>query len=116
MRRASSKRRERETWLFRLLAGVIAVPVFELSLYLALYVGGGARRSGRLFFSIPVWMHITYIGVAVLVGLLFGFGGITWILGHLFLTHDEQDKDARITIALWVAMLLLGGLGYLSAR
>ena len=72
----------------------------------------GSLDDRPTFFSIPAWLHIFYCSVAVAVGLIFGFRGLTWLLGHLFMTHFENDQDERITIALWLALFGLGALGY----
>ena len=110
-RKASDPNLEDEGFFFRLLAAAIAVPLFEVSLFLGIYAAGGSRRSSYFFLSIPAWVHIVYCSAAIAVGLIFGFRGLTWLLGHLFMTHFENEQDKRITIALWLAFLGLAALG-----
>jgi hypothetical protein len=115
MNRNSSKPADdRETFAFRLIAAVIAIPIFELSLFVGFYAATGSRRSIYLFFAIPAWLHVAYISVAVVMGLVFGFKGITWLLGHLFLTHFPKDRDEKVTVLLWLAILALAIVGFLS--
>lgn len=97
---------------FRLLAALVAVPVFELSLFLGLYAVSGPRRSGYLFFFVPLWFHVVYVAIAVAVGLVFGFSGLIWLLGHLFYTHFEHERKLSVTAALWLGILALVGLAY----
>lgn len=111
-RRTSDTSLEEEGFFFRLLAAAIAVPLFEVSLFLGIYAGGGSRGSSYFFLSIPAWVHIVYCGAAIAVGLVFGFRGLTWLLGHLFMTHFENERNERITVALWLAFLGLAGFGY----
>jgi hypothetical protein len=97
---------------WRLVAALVAVPVFEASLFLGLYLIYPSRGMAYLFMSIPLWVHAVYLGTAFVVGLLFGFKGITWLLGHLFFTHHEHEKSVGVTSALWAA---LGGLVWLTS-
>jgi hypothetical protein len=101
---------------FRLLAAIIAVPIFELSLYLGLYATVGARRSLYYFLSLPMWFHGAFIGLAIAVGLFSGFKGITWLLGHLFFTHFERDRNWRVTVALWAGIIALATIGHMVAN
>lgn len=104
---------EHETLTMRLLAAVIAIPIFELSLYISLALVGFTRRSGALLYMhIPLWGHAALVGTACVVGLLFGFRGITGLLGHLFLTHTGRERNETITCALWAGLLVLAGLLY----
>ena len=103
---------EEEGFLYRALAAAIAIPLFEVSLFIGICAARISGRSAYFFFSIPAWLHSVYCSVAVAVGLIFGFRGLTWLLGHLFMTHFENDQDERITIALWLALFGLGALGY----
>jgi hypothetical protein len=97
---------------WRLVAALVAVPIFEASLFLGLYLLYPSRGMAYLFMSIPLWMHAVYLGAAFVVGLLFGFRGITWLLGHLFFTHHENEKSVGVTSASWAA---LGGLVWLTS-
>ena len=108
---------ERETLVHRLLAALVAIPVFELSLYLALGQFSGQWSQYAFLTKVPLWIHGLYVGAASIVGLILGFKGITWLLGHLFLTHFENERDPRITGALWAAFGVLVAIGYfVSAR
>ncbi len=97
--------------LWRLVAALVAVPIFEASL-LGMYLVFPSRSMGYLFLMIPLWVHGVYLGAAVATGLLFGFGGITWLLGHLFFTHHENERQVWLTSALWGS---LGGLVFLAS-
>jgi hypothetical protein len=98
------------------LAAIVAIPIFELALYLGFYAAGGARRSLYYFLALPMWFHGVFLGLAVVVGLFSGFKGLTWLLGHLFLTHFERDRSDRITVALWACIVALATVGYLAAH
>jgi hypothetical protein len=114
MRKAQQKSADQEQTLgFRLLAAVIAIPIFELSLFLGFYAATGSRRSSHLFFALPLWLHAVYIAGAVGVGLVFGFQGITWLLGHLFLTHFPNERRIQITALLWLAIFGLALAGFI---
>jgi hypothetical protein len=104
---------ESEGLLWRLVAALVAVPVFEVSLLLGMYLIYPSRGIAYVFLSIPLWMHGVYAGAAALVGLLFGFNGITWLLGHLFLTHHENERNRLVTALLWGALL---GLAFVASH
>lgn len=101
-----------EGLLWRLVAALVAVPIFEASLFLGMYLLFPSRSMGYLFLMIPLWVHGVYLGVAVATGLLFGFGGITWLLGHLFFTHHENERSRLVTSVLWGA---LAGLAFTAS-
>jgi hypothetical protein len=83
-----------EDWTTRLLAMVVAVPVFGLSLYLGLVtVVMSPRLAAYMLLQVPLYFHVTYFGVALFVGLWFGMNGITSLLGHLFGTHFANQAD-----------------------
>lgn len=111
-RKTPDKGLEEEGFFFRLLAAAIAIPLFEVSLFLGVYAAGGFRRSSNFFLSIPAWVHVVYCSVAIAVGLVFGFRGLIWLLGHLFMTHFESERNERMTLALWLAILGLAAIGY----
>lgn len=94
---------ESEGLLWRLVAAMVAVPIFEASLFLGMYLVYPSRDIGYFFLMIPLWVHGVYVGAAVAAGLLFGFGGITWLLGHLFFTHHPSERNRLVTSILWGA-------------
>ncbi|WP_431099346.1 hypothetical protein [Polaromonas aquatica] len=96
-----------EGLLWRLVAALVAIPIFEISLYLGLYLILSPRSLSHLLMAIPLWMHGVYAGAAALVGLLFAFRGITWLLGHLFMTHHENERNRLGTILLWAGLLAM---------
>ena len=102
-----------EGLLWRLVAALVAVPIFEASLFLGMYLVYPSRGVGYLFLMIPLWVHGVYVGAAVATGLLFGFGGITWLLGHLFFTHHENERSRPVTSLLWGT---LAGLVFMASR
>lgn len=112
-----SKRRpapdESEGIVWRLVAALVAVPIFEVSLYLGLYLMLSPRSLTYLLTAIPLWMHAVYAGAAAAVGLLFGFRGITWLLGHLFLTHRGEENSRLVTFLLWGGLL---GLAFVASH
>lgn len=102
-RKRQSPTEEGEGLLWRLVAAMVAVPIFEASLFLGMYLVYPSRDIGYFFLMIPLWVHGVYVGAAVATGLLFGFGGITWLLGHLFFTHHENERNRLVTSILWGA-------------
>lgn len=104
-----------DTFKYRVLAGLVAIPVFELSLYLALGDQSGKWAQYAFLLRVPVWVHVLYAGAAAVVGLIFGFNGITWLLGHLFMTHFENERNPAITGALWAAFGALIAIGYFAS-
>jgi hypothetical protein len=100
---------------YRLLAALVAIPVFELSLYLALGQHSGAWAQYTFLQRVPVWVHVLYAGAAAGVGLIFGFKGVTWLLGHLFMTHFENERNPAITAALWAAFAALIAIGFFAS-
>lgn len=104
---------EGEGIVWRLVAAVVAVPIFEVSLYLGLYLILSPRSLTYLLMAIPWWMHAVYAGAAAAVGLLFGFKGITTLLGHLFLTHHENEQNKVVTFLLWGGLL---GLAFVASH
>jgi hypothetical protein len=113
LRKRPTSSDESEGIVWRLVAAVVAVPVFEISLYLGLYLILSPRSLTWLLMAIPLWMHAVYAGAAAAVGLLFGFKGITWLLGHLFMTHRGDDNNRLVTFLLWGGLL---GLAFLASR
>lgn len=113
LRKRPSPSDESEGLLWRLVAALVAIPIFEISLYLGLYLILSPRSLSYLFMAIPLWMHGVYAGTAALVGLLFGFNGITWLLGHLFMTHHENERNRLVTALLWGG---LAGLAFVASR
>ncbi|MEO8389747.1 hypothetical protein [Polaromonas sp.] len=105
LRKRPSSSDESEGIVWRLVAALVAIPIFEISLYLGLYLILSPRSLSYLFMAIPLWMHGVYAGAAALVGLLFGFNGITWLLGHLFFTHREEERNRLISALLWGGLL-----------
>lgn len=86
----------------RLLAVFLCIPLFELSLYLGLVVAlGSPRLAAYTWISFPFQLHLVLSGVALLVALVLGMSGITWLLGHLFLTHGESRRSLPVTAILW---------------
>lgn len=108
---------EQETWLSRGMAVLIAVPFFELSLYLGLSVLMlSPRWAAYAWMSLPGAFHMLYVALAVLVAAWHGMRGLTQLMGHLFLTHPPPVRNEITTVALWSALAgsalvahLLGG-------
>lgn len=97
----------------RLLAVVLAVPVFALSLYLGLItVTASPRLAAHIFLSLPLYFHFIYLGVAVAVAVRGGMTAITDLLGHLFFTHFESQRDRRKTLLLWGGLCLATVVAY----
>lgn len=113
MRRIPPKKNdEPEGIRLRLLAALIAVPIVEFSLFFGCYIAVDRRKAAYIFFALPAWLHVTTSAVALLVGLVAGFAGLTWLLGHLFVTHFPEDKNMRVTAALWLCICVLAFVGY----
>lgn len=113
LRKRPTSSDESEGIVWRLVAAVVAVPIFEISLYLGLYLIVSPRSLTWLLTAIPLWIHAVYAGAAAAVGLLFGFRGITWLLGHLFMTHHENEQSRAVTFLLWGVLL---GLAFVASH
>jgi hypothetical protein len=113
LRKRPSASDESEGIVWRLVAALVAVPLFEASLFLGMYLIYPSRGMAYFFMAIPLWMHGVYAGAAALVGLLFGFNGITWLLGHLFMTHHENERNRLVTALLWGG---LAGLAFVASH
>jgi len=96
---------ESEGIVWRLVAALVAIPIFEVSLFLGTYLVLPSRDMAYLLMAIPLWVHAVYAGTAAAVGLVFGFKGITWLLGHLFMTHREEEKNLLVTRLLWAGFI-----------
>lgn len=106
---------EREPFVYRLAAAFVAIPAFCVSLYLSIVVLlSGSRLSAYVILEIPLFVHLLYMLLAACTGLLFGFRGLTWLLGHLFMTHLESERNSIITVGLWCSFGVLVLLGYLA--
>jgi hypothetical protein len=105
LRKRPDAAEESEGLGWRLVAALVAVPIFEVSLFLGMYLIYPSRGMAYFFLSIPLWVHGVYLGAASLVGLLFGFKGITSLLGHLFFTHHENERNRLLTALLWGGLL-----------
>jgi hypothetical protein len=111
---ASSIQESPEDWSTRLLAITVAIPAFELALYLGLVtVVLSPRLAAYLLIRLPLYFHALYAGMAVLVGVRYGMSGLTKLLGHLFGTHLEGEKDRKITLSLWAGLAIATLLAYL---
>lgn len=88
----------------RLMAGVLSIPIFEVALFFTGTIG--FYRTPRVFQLLPLWFHVVYCLLAASIGLLFGFQGLAWLMGHLFFTHWGEEKNMLITLALWVTLLV----------
>jgi hypothetical protein len=100
-RKRVSSSDEHEGLVWRLVAALIAISLFDISLFLGMYLVFPSRGMGYVFLAIPLWVHGVYVGAAAAVGLLFGFNGIIWLLGHLFFTHHENERNRLVTGLLW---------------
>jgi hypothetical protein len=96
----------------RLLAAFLAPVVFNISNLIM--VGVLFRRSspgfGRFLVqdvpklgSFLLWALLL---IPALVGLLIGMDRLIALIGHLFYTHTENERNQAITIAAWVCLLL----------
>jgi hypothetical protein len=106
-----------EDWATRLLATLVAVPVFALSLYLGLAtILLSPRAAGYIYLSLPIGFHITYFALALIVALRYGMSGITKLLGHLFGTHFADERDRRITLVLWLGIAVATLIAYFVSQ
>jgi hypothetical protein len=102
-----------ETLGTRLLAIVVAIPVFEFSLYAGLaLICTDAWLGASVWSSLPSAFHAVYCGLALVVAGVAGLGGLTSLLGHLFNTHFAGEAKPRLTIGLWAGLALVTGLAY----
>jgi hypothetical protein len=96
-----------EDWATRGLAVVVAVPVFAVSLYLGLAtLTMSPRRALLIFWNLPTVFYSVYFGLALGVGLRFGFSGLTRLLGHLFGTHFVREANGGLTVLLWAGLIV----------
>jgi hypothetical protein len=100
--RTSIDSSDTETLATRVLAVVLCVPVFKLSLYLGLALAlGSGRVAAYTWLSLPRAFHLLYLGVAVAIAVVGGMSGITSLLGHLFLTHHDSRRSILVTLGAW---------------
>jgi hypothetical protein len=101
----------------RVLAVLLAIPVFGISLYLGLAAAvQSPSLAARLLTALPLYFYLAYFGLALVVGLWSGVSGIVSLLGHLFGTHFERQADRRITMALWAGLACATLLAYAIGR
>jgi hypothetical protein len=106
-----------EDWSTRLLATLVAIPVFALSLYVCLAtILLSPRAAGYIYLSLPIGFHLTYFALALIVALRYGMSGITKLLGHLFGTHFADERDRRITLVLWSCLAVATLIAYLISQ
>jgi len=99
-----------ETFSSRLLAVFIAVPLFEFSLYLGMaLLFGSPRIAMNAWLSLTTIFHAVYCLVVIGVAVYGGMGGLTRLLGHLFFTHDESERNTTVTCLIW------GAIGFATA-
>ena len=104
---------EEEDSSTRLLAIVLAVPVFALSLYLGLTtVTLSPRLAAHIFLSLPLYFHLIYLGLAVTVAVRGGMTPSTKLLAPLFFSHFENQSDRRKTLLLWAGLCIATAVAY----
>lgn len=112
MKRASNQANEEGGGLAdRLLAAFLAPVIFNLSnLILIAVLFRRARGFGRfLFYDVPMLGGFLLWGLLItpaLVGLLIGMDRLISLIGHLFYTHAESERNQAITVAAWGGLLL----------
>ena len=106
MRKSKNSIEEGETLEPRLLAGVFAVPLVEVPFVVTLLLLSYPGPSAWAFRLVPLWIHFALIATAFTIGLISGYGGLVWLIGHLFYTHFPAERNARITTALWLVIAL----------
>lgn len=102
----------------RLLAAFLAPVIFNISNLILLAVFFRRSRGlGRflahdvpMLGSLLLWALLL---IPALVGLIIGMDRLIELIGHLFYTHLEHERDQRITIAAWLCLLLAA---YLLSR
>lgn len=95
----------------RLLAAFLAPVIFNISnLILIAVLFRRARGFGRfLFYDVPMLGGFLLWGLLIipaLVGLLIGMDRLISLIGHLFYTHTESERNPAITVAAWGGLLL----------
>jgi hypothetical protein len=95
----------------RLLAAFLAPIVFNLSnLILIAVLFRRARGFGRfLFYDVPMLGSFLLWGLLIipaLIGFLVGMDRLISLIGHLFYTHTESQRNQAITFAAWAGLLL----------
>lgn len=95
----------------RLLAAFLAPIIFNLSnLILIAVLFRRARGFGRfLFYDVPMLGGFLLWGLLIipaLVGLLIGMDRLISLIGHLFYTNAESERNPAITAAAWGSLLL----------
>lgn len=97
-----------ETIGTRVLALLVAIPIFQVSLFLGLFVAfGNTRAAAYTWIALPATFQVFYMAVVFAVALIGGMSGITSLLGHLFLTHPIGQRSIYITVAWW-AFIAIG--------
>lgn len=86
----------------RVMALLVAIPMFQFSLFLGLFLAfGSARAAAYTWIALPAAFHGVYMAIVVAVALIGGMSGITSLLGHLFLTHSGAQRNICITVGWW---------------
>ena len=112
MRKLKQPPVETETVGTRLLAGIVAIPLFEGALLFGIALVAGPKGTWWAIRMVPIWLHLALMSVAIATGLIFGYRGLVWLLGHLFYTHFPTERSSNVTAALWIAIAAGGALIY----
>ncbi len=96
----------------RLLMAFLGPIVFNISVLVAIAVLFNHTWYARKYLFYP--MHwklapVLAVGVALpsVAGFMLGVQRFERLLGHLFFTHDDGDRDIAITFGLWAVLLLI---------
>lgn len=96
----------------RLLAAVLAPIAFNISnlIMIACLFRRSSSGIGRFIVNdLPMLGDFLLWGLFIIpavVGFLVGMDRLILLIGHLFLTHSESERDGRITLAAWFGLIL----------
>jgi hypothetical protein len=98
----------------RLLAAALAPAAFNVCILIVLMVYLRLHGTLALMDFIPsalgIGLAIVFVVVPAAVGYSVGTDRFVTFLGHSFYTHDEDEREMGITIAIWAAIIFLAWL------
>lgn len=111
-RKAQDERNNTPALPDRLLMAFLGPLVFNISVLVTIAVLFNHSWYARKYLFYPMhWKLGPVLAVGVMLpaiaGFVLGVRRFESLLGHLFFTHDEQERNIGKTLALWAALLTI---------